>query len=154
MSTPGRTQVTDAEPTVREQLIAGTVRLIDHDGLGDLSVRRMATESGRSTMCLYTKFTNRQGLLEAVYEHLGADLLHRLDVAQPTDALADFVRDHRRRYAFLVEVDPELIGLPPRLRGQLVAQLVQAVGDGDLDAGAEVLAQVHGRALLATSLER
>lgn len=133
---------------IRDQLVAGTIRLIDEDGLGDLSVRRLATASGRSTMCLYTKFGSRLGLLEAVHEYLGNDLLASIDADDPEAAFSRYVEAHPRRYTFLVEADPELLGMTPSRRADFVARLVATLGPGDPAAGRERLAMVHGQALL------
>lgn len=142
----------DAAPTIREQLIDGAVRLIDDQGISDLSVRTLSTAGGRSTMCLYTKFGNRQGLLAAVHENLGDDLVERVATGDPVAALGSYARNHPHRYAFLIGVDPALFGLDPELRGALLARLVGELGEGDAARGQQRLAEVHGQVLLQGAL--
>lgn len=101
-----------------------------------------------AAMCLYTKFGSRLGLLEAVHEYLGNDLLASIDADDPESAFSRYVEAHPRRYTFLVEAHPELLGMTPSRRADFVARLVATLGPGDPAAGRERLAMVHGQALL------
>lgn len=143
ISTAGVDRPTSDAPTVREQLIEGTIALIDHEGLRDLSVRRLAAASERTTMCVYTKFGNRAALLETVYDELAAGLLTGLRAsADPASVLREFARAHPERYAFLVSTDPALLDLDAAPQRALVAGLVEVLG-------AETFALVHGGIVLA-----
>lgn len=149
MTTPTRPTTPPAAPTVREQLILGATELLDTEGLGDLSVRRLATAAGRTTMCVYSKYGSRGALLQAVYDQLGAELLDRLQrLADPEEELSTVARETPHRYAFLIGTDPALLGLDPGPRGTFLEQLVQVLGRGDADAGRAAFSRVHGAVVL------
>lgn len=141
-----------AAPTVREQLLSGGVDLIDREGLGDLSVRRLATAAGRTTMCVYSKYGSRGALLQAVYDQLGVDLLDRLqESADREGELSAVARETPHRYAFLIGTDPALLGLDPGPRGAFLDRLVQVLGRGDANAGRAAFSRVHGAVVLGRS---
>ncbi|KGM00862.1 TetR/AcrR family transcriptional regulator, partial [Cellulomonas cellasea] len=118
-----------ADLDVREQLIRGALALITDEGPVDLSVRRLAKAADRTTMCVYTKFTNRQGLLEAVYQRAGEELLahlepHVRDGALATaDAYVARARLDAGRYALLLGQPLAALGIPDAARVRLVADL-------------------------------
>ena len=60
----------DEELFVRERLNRGAISLIEREGCSSLGVRRLAQASDRTTMCVYTKFGSRGGLLTAVFERV------------------------------------------------------------------------------------
>lgn len=136
-------------PTVREQLVAGAIMLIDTQGLLDLSVRRLATAGGRTTMCVYSKFGNRAGLLGAVYDRLASDLNDLLAAAaDPVEELSAYSARHPQRYLLLIGTDPLLVGLDPAPRANLLEMVVSTLGHGDPLAGEAHFARVHGEAVL------
>jgi AcrR family transcriptional regulator len=63
----------EPEP-VRERLLAGALTVLRDEGPTQLTVRRIATTAGSTTMVLYTRFGSRDGLLDALYLR-GFDLL-------------------------------------------------------------------------------
>ncbi|WP_165945130.1 TetR/AcrR family transcriptional regulator [Micromonospora sp. KC723] len=101
-----RQQVDDPrdEPTVRDRLIAGARDVLQGAGIADLTVRKVATAAGRSTMCVYTKFGNRRGMVEAVYESVLDDLVAEITppAGSRPDALVEgwalALRDWSMRY--------------------------------------------------------
>lgn len=119
----------DELPDVREQLIRGAIRLISDEGPSDLSVRRLAQAADRTTMCIYTKFAHRRGLLSAVYERTARTLLDRLDAAagEGVAALADEYRQAADEapglYALLFEQPLSALELPSDVRSELVADV-------------------------------
>ncbi len=52
---------------VRERIVAAGLRALSDDSTAELTVRRVAKLAGSSTMCIYTKFGGRTGMVEAVY---------------------------------------------------------------------------------------
>lgn len=140
-----------SEPTIREQLVDGATRLITEEGMHDLSVRTLATSAGRSTMCLYSKFGNRQALLAAVHDEALTTLLDRLTAAQdPADELWAYIGEQPRMYDFLFGVDPGVVGLPPEQRASAIARLLDTLGRGRTpDEARLVWASLHGHAQLA-----
>lgn len=148
-SDAGPASIDGAAPTVSEQLVAGSVALIDAEGLGDLSVRRLATAAGRTTMCVYTKFGSRAGLLGATYDALAAELLGRLEAsADRSEELAAYASASPGRYAFLIGTDPTMLGLDAAPRQAFLDALVGVLGHGDPVVGRAAFAGVHADVVL------
>ena len=63
MATP-----TQRKDPVREDLVDAGIRLLAEQGAGALVMRRVAAAAGVSTMCVYSRFGDKAGLLEAVYQ--------------------------------------------------------------------------------------
>lgn len=136
-------------PTVREQLMTGAVEHIRATGVADLSTRSLATAGGRSTMCLYTKFQNKQGLLDAVYAQQAEALVGRLRSAtEPVRALWEFAVTESRVYGFLFDADLDLIGVPASARSDLLDSVVATLSPDPVE-GRRRWALLHGMAGLA-----
>jgi AcrR family transcriptional regulator len=95
-----------------------TVRMIDQasgilaaEGLGGLSLRRLATAAGTSTMSVYTRFGNKQELLAAMrregFRRLGVAMTAALATPDPVARLAAVGQAYR---AAALE-SPSLYGL-------------------------------------------
>jgi len=82
---------TDAEnaPT-RERTLAAAARLLGSEGTGGLSVRRIASEAGVSTIAIYHHFGGKDGILEALYQDGFQALEDALDAVPRT---GDPIRD-------------------------------------------------------------
>lgn len=52
--------------STRSRIITAAIRILGDEGGGALTVRRVASEAGCSTIGVYTHFTDKTGLLEAV----------------------------------------------------------------------------------------
>lgn len=83
------------EPLTRERIVAAAIAVLDADGLGGLTMRRVAGRLDAGTMSLYRHVASREELLDLVLEELAAAVpispltgAWRLDVA----ALARDVR--------------------------------------------------------------
>jgi AcrR family transcriptional regulator len=73
------------DPNNRSALIDAAARLLSEEGPGALSTRRLAAETGMSTMAVYTYFGSMSALVrEIVYEGF-ARLAKVFDVVQSTD---------------------------------------------------------------------
>jgi AcrR family transcriptional regulator len=57
----------DAKADLAERLVDEAGRILSGNGAGALTLRRLATASGTSTMAVYTLFGDKQGLLAAMY---------------------------------------------------------------------------------------
>ena len=55
------------DPDLRERIVAAGLLALSDDSTAELTVRRVAKLAGSSTMCIYTKFGGRTGMVEAVY---------------------------------------------------------------------------------------
>jgi len=140
------------DASISEQLITGALRLITDEGPGDLSVRRLAQAGNRSTMCVYTKFGSRQGLLAAVYDRAAAEFLAVLRAApRELTALAETYRAEAARspgmYAFLFEQYPASLGLSSAPRASLIGEacaLITAAARVGRDEATSTWATLHG----------
>ncbi|WP_116244167.1 TetR/AcrR family transcriptional regulator [Nocardiopsis sp. FIRDI 009] len=79
-----------ADPRLRTSLIDTAARLLSSEGPQALSTRRIARESGSSTMTVYTHFSGIGGLVHAMVREGFARLEESLARVRPTD---DPVRD-------------------------------------------------------------
>ena len=75
----------------RERLIQAGVRLLERDGPQALNVRKVAAETGVSTMAVYTYFGGMSGLIDAIADQAFTRFAQALtDVPQTDDPVADF----------------------------------------------------------------
>ncbi|RDH74054.1 TetR/AcrR family transcriptional regulator [Mycolicibacterium moriokaense] len=76
----------------RAQLVEAGIRILERDGLAALSARKLAAETGTSTMAVYTHFGNMTGVIDAVAREVFARFTHALtDVPATDDPVADFL---------------------------------------------------------------
>jgi AcrR family transcriptional regulator len=91
------------EVDIRERIVAAGLMALSDDNAADLTVRRVAKLAGSSTMCIYTKFGGRTGMVEAVY-HRGFELLRdvltaatgRATALEPTERVVAMATAYRR----------------------------------------------------------
>lgn len=97
--------------TLNERLIDATLQLLRNEIPADLTLRRIATAAGTTTMALYTGFGSRDGLLDVVYargfERLGEYMGPATLLADPEEAVVELLRAYR---AFAL-ANPGLYGL-------------------------------------------
>jgi AcrR family transcriptional regulator len=138
IDTPGRA------PLTREEISTAAIGLIEREGTGALTMRRLAAEIGCGTMSMYTHVRNRDDLLEAVIQRLIA----RLDVkSAPGESWQDFVRRSLRSYRALALDQPrafEVLALAPddteAMSAHLAAYVAVLESSGlDRDAAEHVL---------------
>lgn len=68
------------------------MRVLERDGLSALSARKLAAESGTSTMAVYTHFGGMTGLIDAMAGEAFARFTHALtDIEQTDDPVADYM---------------------------------------------------------------
>ena len=90
---------TQSREALRRAILDAATRLLVEEGLGALSMRRVAAEVGCSTTVLYTLFGGKQGMVEALWLE-GFDRLWRaeeeaLAAADPLGRLAALGRAYR-----------------------------------------------------------
>lgn len=61
-------------PLSRERVLEAAVRLADTSGLDAVSMRRLGTDLGVEAMSLYHHVSGKEALLDAMVEHVGAEL--------------------------------------------------------------------------------
>lgn len=137
----------DAEELfVRERLIRGAIALIEQEGCSSLGVRRLAQAADRTTMCIYTKFGSRAGLLTAVYERVTEELTGALaESDDPTAAYRDWARTNRELYTLLFDQPLEALGVPDASRHTVLDGVVGLLSR-DGRSGQEQWMSLHGEA--------
>ncbi|OBA96195.1 TetR family transcriptional regulator [Mycobacteriaceae bacterium 1482268.1] len=86
----------------QEQLIEAGMRVLERDGLAALSARKLATETGTSTMSVYTHFGGMTGLIDAIAMEVFRRFTQALtEVDETADPVADFLvmGAHYREFA-------------------------------------------------------
>nr|WP_090275535.1 WHG domain-containing protein [Mycolicibacterium komanii]CRL68518.1 TetR family transcriptional regulator [Mycolicibacterium komanii] len=75
----------------REQLVEAGIRILERDGLAALSARKLAAETGTSTMAVYTHFSGMSGLIDAIAGESFVRFTRALtEVPQTEDPVTDF----------------------------------------------------------------
>lgn len=134
----------DESTFVRERLIRGATRLIEEEGCSSLGVRRLAQASDRTTMCVYSKFGSRGGLLTTVFEKAGESLIASVrNSDDPSRGYLDWARRHVQLYTMLFDqpLDALDVGIPVRTR--LIMDLVDELASS-AQSGAEKWSWLHG----------
>jgi len=155
---------TTDQPDIRERLLAGAAEVLATDGVEGLTVRRVVEAAGRSTMCVYTKFGSRGGLMNAVYEQAADSLYAVLERARPVDGSAalGLASAYRRfalanpgAYALLFDQALPALGIDESLRGDAVARSAAyfTAAAGEVEA-LRFWATMHGLLTLERSLPR
>lgn len=85
----------------RERVLEGLIRVIVTDGVGELSIPSVATESGVSVPTIYRHFGSKSGLVDALGEYVASKSGLRGDVApvDTVDELVDLIGEMYRRSA-------------------------------------------------------
>src|SRR5262245_13636752 len=94
--------LTDDEPRVA--ILEAASRLLADEGPGALTVRRIASEAGGSTMNVYSRFGGKDGVVDALYRRGFRRLADMMLAARETkDPLADLRRCALRYRRFALE---------------------------------------------------
>ncbi|MEV0977390.1 TetR/AcrR family transcriptional regulator C-terminal domain-containing protein [Streptomyces sp. NPDC049915] len=81
----------------RERVLASALELVDREGLGALSMRRLGAELGVEAMALYRYAEGKEALLDGLVEAMHLELQARLDAEGPaTDDTPDWRADLHR----------------------------------------------------------
>jgi AcrR family transcriptional regulator len=76
---------------IREQLVEGGMRILERDGVSALSARRLAAETGTSTMAVYTHFGGMTDVIDAIASEAFVRFTRALtEVEETDDPVADF----------------------------------------------------------------
>lgn len=136
----------------RERIVLAAVELIEREGAGALSMRRVAAELDVAVMSLYNHVPNKGALLEGVAEHVVSGLELNDDPSEPWQeraralvrAFRKVAHDHPRCMTIVLthEIDTP-VGLRPAERALALA------GAAGFDGGTAVRIM---RALLAYAL--
>jgi AcrR family transcriptional regulator len=90
-----------AQPSVRDELVRAAVDLLNADGPDALQTRRIASAAGTSTMAVYTHFGGMQALIAEVAEEGLRQFADELTIRPTPDPVADLIATgiSYRRYA-------------------------------------------------------
>jgi AcrR family transcriptional regulator len=99
--TPGR------ESLSRERILSAAVKLVDEQGIEALSMRRLGAELGVEAMSLYNHIPNKAALLEALVDHVIAEV-PIADEALPWD---EQIREMARSFRRLSLAHPHIVPL-------------------------------------------
>lgn len=152
---------TTEQPDIRERLLAGAAEVLATDGVAALTVRRVVEAAGRSTMCVYTKFGSRGGLMNAVYQQAADSLYAVLERARPVEGSAalGLASAYRRfalanpgAYALVFDQDLPALGIDESLRGDAIARVAAYLAVADEDV--RFWATMHGLIALERSLPK
>jgi AcrR family transcriptional regulator len=76
---------------IRELLVEGGMRILERDGVSALSARRLAAETGTSTMAVYTHFGGMTDVIDAIASEAFVRFTRTLtEVEETDDPVADF----------------------------------------------------------------
>lgn len=145
------------QPDIRERLLIGAAEVLVADGIEGLTVRRVAEAAGRSTMCVYTKFGSRRGLMHEVFAQAEASLAAAMEKARPVDgdaalglaaAYRRFAKRNPAAYALLFEHPLSTLDIDESLRRDAIGRVVTLIGQAASafaeHAAVAVWALMHG----------
>ncbi len=142
----------------RARISAAAVALADADGLGAVSMRRIASLLGTGPASLYRYVDSRDELLELMADGVAGEL----DLSRPPSgdwradlvALAHQLRDAYRRHPWLLDLVPGRVGIGPRAVDQLEYALAALAGvDVAGPVKLEAVAMLNGIVALAVRTE-
>ncbi|TDD60947.1 TetR/AcrR family transcriptional regulator [Kribbella antibiotica] len=149
------------QPDIRERLLSGAAEVLATDGVEGLTVRRVVEAAGRSTMCVYTKFGSRGGLMSAVYEQAATSLYGVLDRARPADgsAVLGLASAYRRfalanpgAYALLFDHSLSALDIDETLRADAITRTATYFDPAGEAEPLRLWATMHGLLTLERSL--
>jgi AcrR family transcriptional regulator len=136
---------------VRDQLVEAGLRVLERDGLTALSARKLAAETGTSTMAVYTHFGGMTGLVDAIAREVFARFTRALTVPETDDPVADFFLMGLRYREFAL-ADPQryqmMFGTLNRYHADLTVT-GNASNQADFGVSFEVLVTVVRRMIAA-----
>jgi AcrR family transcriptional regulator len=152
---------TTDQPDIRERLLAGAAEVLATDGVEGLTVRRVVEAAGRSTMCVYTKFGSRGGLMNAVYEQAADSLYAVLERARPVEgspalglaaAYRRFALANPGAYALLFDQALLALGIDQPQRGVAIGRVEAYLTSAGEAEPLRFWATMHGLIALERSL--
>ena len=120
----------------RERIISAAVELIESEGVGALSMRRIAAQLGSGVMSLYNHVPGKAALLDGVAEYIlsGMEL-----AADPDASWEDQLRGQARAFRQMSQAYPRCTMVMVSRPAAAAAESVTAV----VDASRWVQSQVH-----------
>jgi AcrR family transcriptional regulator len=154
-----------------QDILEAASRILSADGAGALTVRRIATEAGCSTMGIYSRFGNKDGVVDALFAEGFGYLCQGMSALVPTDdPVADLHRcavcyreialEHATHYMVMFGgavpgfvASPESKALAHDAFDRLVASVQRCVDAGAFTGSAREIARtlwsaMHGQVML------
>lgn len=124
-------------PLTRERILDAAIEMIERDGPGSLSMRRLGSALGVEGMAIYHHFAGREDLLGAIAERLLeplGELERGSDWRRDCDAFATKLREIAVKHPATFQ----LVGMQPLGEGPLapVEQLLTTLVDAGFEPGA------------------
>jgi AcrR family transcriptional regulator len=94
-----------------EALLSAAHRLLADVGPEGLTVRRIATEAGMSTMNVYSRFGGKDGVIDELYVDGFQRLLAAIDAVAASDSIADDLLEVARAYRRFALANPAYYGI-------------------------------------------
>ena len=139
-------------PTVREQLMSGTLAYLSSNAARDTSVRALAAASGRSTMCVYSKFGSRDALLSAVFDQAAQQCLSAIEFDDGTSTVegrySEWASRHPGLYQILFEHDLTSLGVDATHRTALIHNVLAVFARRSNDDAKRLWSATHGAIVL------
>ncbi|KGN38130.1 TetR/AcrR family transcriptional regulator [Knoellia subterranea] len=88
---------TSRRPLSRDRVLRRAVKLADTSGLAAVSMRRLGQDLGVEAMSLYNHVKGKEALLDAMVEHVGAELNAEVDALDLPDPAQDWAAALRAR---------------------------------------------------------
>src|SRR5215207_9238581 len=88
---------TQRKPLSKDLVLATAVSLVDHEGLGALSMRRLGQELGVEAMSLYHHVANKEALLDGMVDAVVGELLAEVGPGGGVEAERDWAAALRAR---------------------------------------------------------
>ena len=135
-----------APALTRERVVDAAIALVERDGLGELSMRRLAAELGAGTMSLYNHVADKDDLFDAMVEHVLAPV--RISTSDDwREVVATWATDSRaalldRRDLIPLVVAPRRLDHLGRISRAVAAALVR---DGLAPRTAATTVRIVGR---------
>jgi AcrR family transcriptional regulator len=132
---PARKKAPDV-PLTREHIVSTALALVDREGLGALSMRRLGAELDVNPMAVYYHVPSKSALLDAIVEAVMTelDLSHDDPSAPPADRILTGARAYRDAMLAHVNALPAVLSRGPRSPAALrpVELLVGVLRDAGL----------------------
>lgn len=99
------------ELLVRSRILEVAASLLHREGVGGLSLRRVAEEAETSTQAIYTQFGGKGGLIEALYFEGWERLYRALAAVETSDDLLDYIARLGDAYRACAYANPQFYEL-------------------------------------------
>ena len=121
-----------------DQVVDAAIALVDEDGIGALSMRRVSDRLGIGAMSLYTYVPGKAELIDLMIDQVIGEIplrVHEGAVRQRLETLARDDWSHYERHPWFLQVDTSRPPIGPNLSDRYENQLsaVEGVGLSDLE---------------------